>query len=36
VIDDIESERRWDEVLAKAPEKLPKLADQPWAEHEAG
>jgi hypothetical protein len=36
VIDEIESEWRWDEVLAKSPEKLRKLADQAWAEHEAG
>jgi hypothetical protein len=36
VIDEIESERRWDESLAKSPEKLRKLADQAWAEHEAG
>ncbi len=36
VIDEIESERRWDELLAKSPEKLKKLADQAWAEHESG
>jgi hypothetical protein len=36
VIDEIESERRWDEVLTKSPEKLRKLADRAWAEHEAG
>ncbi len=36
VIDEIESERRWDELLAKSPEKLRKLADRAWAEHEAG
>jgi hypothetical protein len=36
VIDEIESERRWDELLAKSPEKLRKLADQAWAEHESG
>jgi hypothetical protein len=36
VIDEIESERQWDELLAKSPEKLQKLADQAWAEHEAG
>ncbi len=36
VINEIESERRWDELLAKSPEKLRKLADRAWAEHEAG
>ena len=36
VLDEIESERRWDELFAKSPEKLQKLADQAWAEHEAG
>ena len=36
VLDEIESERRWDELFAKSPEKLRKLADQSWAEHEAG
>jgi hypothetical protein len=36
VIDEIKSERRWDELLAKSPEKLQKLADRAWAEHEAG
>jgi hypothetical protein len=36
VIDEIESERRWDELFAKSPEKLRKLADRAWSEHEAG
>lgn len=36
VMDEIESERQWDQLLAKSPEKLGKLADQAWAEHEAG
>ena len=36
VIDEIASERRWDELVAKSPEKLRKLADLAWAEHEAG
>lgn len=36
VIDEIESEQRWDELIAKSPEKLKKLADRAWAEHEAG
>ena len=36
VIEEIESERHWDELFAKSPEKLRKLADRAWAEHEAG
>jgi hypothetical protein len=36
VLDEIESERHWDELFAKSPEKLRKLADQAMAEHEAG
>ena len=36
VIDEIESERRWDALFAKSPENLRKLADRAWAEHEAG
>jgi hypothetical protein len=36
VLDEIESERHWDELFAKTPEKLRKLADEAWAEHEAG
>jgi len=36
VLDEIESERRWDELFATSPEKLRKLADDAWAEHEAG
>lgn len=36
VLDEIESERRWDELFARSPETLWKLADQAWAEHEAG
>jgi hypothetical protein len=36
VIDQIASERRWDEMLAKSPEKLRKLADRASTEHEAG
>jgi hypothetical protein len=36
VIDEIESDRRWNESLAKSPDKLRKLADRAWAEHEAG
>lgn len=36
VLDEIAADRQWDEVLAKSPEKLGKLADKAWAEHEAG
>jgi hypothetical protein len=36
VLDEIESERRWDELFARSPDKLRKLADEAWAEHEAG
>jgi hypothetical protein len=36
VIDEIESERKWEGLIAKSPEKLRKLADAAWAEHEVG
>ena len=36
VIDEIESDRLWDERILKSEEKLQKLADRAWAEHEAG
>ncbi len=36
LLDEIESERKWDELYSKSPEKLQKLADKAWAEHEAG
>ena len=36
LMDEIDSERRWDEQFARSPEKLKKLADEAWAEHEAG
>ena len=36
VLDEIESERRWDELFGRSPEKLRALADRAWAEHEAG
>lgn len=36
VLDEIESERRWDEAVRRSPGKLAKLADKAWAEHEAG
>jgi len=36
VLDELESERRWDSLFDKSPEKLAKLADKAWREHEAG
>lgn len=36
VLDEIESDRRWDELVAKSPKQLADLADKAWAEHEAG
>ena len=36
VLDEIESERRWEALFAKSPEKLRGVADRAWAEHEAG
>jgi hypothetical protein len=36
LLDELESDRKWDEVFAKSPEKLSKLADAAWTEHEAG
>ena len=31
ILEEIESDRKWDQVLAKAPEKLSGLADKAWA-----
>jgi hypothetical protein len=36
VLDEIESDRKWDELFTRSPETLSKAADQAWAEHEAG
>ena len=36
VLDEIESEKLRDDRFAKSTDKLRKLADQAWAEHEAG
>lgn len=36
VLDELESEQKWDELFAKSPGKLQKLADEAWADHEAG
>lgn len=36
VLDEMESDRRWTDLLAKSPKTLERLADEAWAEHEAG
>jgi hypothetical protein len=36
ILEEIESDKRWEELFAKSPEKLAALADDAWAEHEAG
>lgn len=36
VLDEIESERKWDSLFSKSSEKLGKLADKAWKEYEAG
>jgi hypothetical protein len=36
MLEEIESDRQWDALLARSPESLRKLADRAWAEHEAG
>lgn len=36
IMEELESEQRWDELFAKAPRKLAELSDKAWAEHEAG
>ena len=36
VLEEIESDKRWTDLLAASPKKLTDLADQAWAEHEAG
>jgi len=36
VLDEIESDRRWAELLAQSPGDLADLADKAWAEHEKG
>jgi hypothetical protein len=36
LLEQIDCDEIWDELFAKSPEKLKKLADQVWAEHEAG
>ncbi|HEX4055227.1 MAG TPA: hypothetical protein VHX86_13265 [Tepidisphaeraceae bacterium] len=36
VLAEIEAEHRWEAAIAKSPEKLGRLADKAWREHEAG
>ena len=36
VLEEMESERKWDEAIRKSPERLRKLADRAWAEHQRG
>jgi hypothetical protein len=36
VLDEIESEKKWDALFAKSSDKLKKLANEAWDEHEAG
>jgi len=36
LLDEIESDRQWDELLGGSSEQFSKLADKAWAEHEAG
>jgi len=36
VLAEIESEKKWDELFAQSPEKLKKLGDKAWSDHEAG
>lgn len=34
VMEEIESERQWDELFARSPGQLRKLADESWSEHD--
>ncbi|MGN6367341.1 MAG: hypothetical protein ACTHN5_03680 [Phycisphaerae bacterium] len=36
ILEEIEADAKWGAVLAKSPERLKKLADKAWGEHEAG
>ena len=36
ILDEMQSDAKWEAVLAKSPEKVAKLGDKAWAEHEAG
>lgn len=35
LIEEIDSERRWDELFARSPDRPRALADEVWAEHKA-
>ena len=34
VLDEIESDRRWADLVSQSPQKLSDLADKAWAEHD--
>ncbi len=36
ILEEMQSEDKWEAALAKSPEKLAKLGEKAWAEHEAG
>ncbi len=36
VLAEVEAQRKWEAAIAKSPQKLGKLADKAWREHEAG
>ena len=36
MLEEMESDAKWEAVLAKSPEKLEKMGEKAWAEHEAG
>ena len=36
ILSEIESDKKWDAVLARSPEKMSKLAEKAWQEYEAG
>jgi hypothetical protein len=36
MLEEIEADQKWDELFARSPDQLQKIADRAWAEHEAG
>ncbi|HYE63280.1 MAG TPA: hypothetical protein VD997_14895 [Phycisphaerales bacterium] len=36
ILAEIEADRQWNAAIARSPDKLGRLADEAWAEHEAG
>jgi hypothetical protein len=36
LLEEMQADHQWDELLGSQPEKLRKLADQAWLEHESG